>query len=105
MEKYTITDTIFKSIHTTIQQATRNEDGLIVIIKKPVEVFPTNSLIESFKKDFNFTKNLHDTDPSHFVKMIEMIEEKSGSVILVEESIYRWTNKEQFSAFKFFTNF
>ena len=75
---------VFSSSNTIVQKATKN-DGTTVVIKKPAQNFPDALLIESFRKDFQFTKMLHNSYPKYFIDMIELIEQKNGSVFLVEE--------------------
>jgi serine/threonine protein kinase len=84
-EKYVEEEILFSSVNTTIVKGKRLTDNLRVIIKKPAEKFPTLSSIESFKKDFQFAKMLHETNSEYFVNMMEMLEQPNGSVFLVEE--------------------
>eukprot|EP01080_Neovahlkampfia_damariscottae_P012343 gene12343-6015_t len=77
--------TVFSSSNTLIQRVSRKSDGKTFVIKKPSQSFPDVNLIESFKKDFQFTKMLHSTDPKYFINMEEMVEQKNGSIYLVEE--------------------
>jgi serine/threonine protein kinase len=84
-EIYAYEDIIFTSLKTIIQRGKRISDGLAVIFKKPAERFPSVSVLESFKKDFQFASMLHKSCPESFINMIETVEEKNGSMYLVEE--------------------
>jgi serine/threonine protein kinase len=85
MEKFITTEVIFSSSNTLIQKGKRKTDDFDVIIKRPVEKFPSSSLIESYRKDFLFTQLLQEEYPEHFIQVIELIEEKNGILVLVEE--------------------
>eukprot|EP01080_Neovahlkampfia_damariscottae_P013081 gene13081-8357_t len=85
-DKYEVIDILFSSSKTLIEKALNKSNNEEVLIKKSVEDFPSFSLIESFKKDYQFTKMLHQYHPEHFVDMFEMFEQKNGGVALVEES-------------------
>jgi histidine kinase len=76
---------LFSSSNTVILRAKRISDGLSVVIKKPAKNFSETFLTESFKKDYQFTKMLHKAYPDYFINMVEMLEQKNGSVHLVEE--------------------
>eukprot|EP01080_Neovahlkampfia_damariscottae_P007774 gene7774-12248_t len=85
-EEYEAKDILFSSSKTVIQVAwskTKNEE---VLLKSSAEAFPSFTLIESFKKDFQFAKMLYQDHPEHFVNMIDMVEQKNGGITLVEES-------------------
>ena len=86
MEKIKVDEVIFTSSNTIIQRGTRN-DGKKVIIKKPQHTFPSHGLVESYKKDFSFTKLFYEGNHDYFLNMLEMIEEKNGSVILIQEDV------------------
>ena len=86
MEKFNVSEVIFTSSNTIIERATRN-DGVDVIIKKPHHTFPSQALVESYKKDFSFTKSFHDTNPEYFINMLDIIEQKNGSVVLIQEDV------------------
>jgi serine/threonine protein kinase len=88
MTQYSFGEVLFSSVNTIIQKAIREEDGKQFIVKKPSEslqTLPPISLIESFKKDFQFSKLLHESYPEYFINMIEILEQKNGSIFLIEE--------------------
>jgi histidine kinase len=85
-ESYTYNnELLFVSSNTVVSKGKRNSDGLSILIKKPANSFPSNRLIESFKKDFHTTQMLYKQFPEHFVNMIEMLEQENGSVVLIEQ--------------------
>jgi serine/threonine protein kinase len=88
MTHYKYGEVLFSSANTIIQQATREEDEKQFVVKKPSEslqTLPPFSLIESFKRDFQFSKILHSSYPDYFINMIEILEQKNGSIFLIEE--------------------
>jgi serine/threonine protein kinase len=82
---YSFEEFLFTSTKTTIQKAKRIKDNLEVVFKKPSETFPSVTVLETFRKDFQFASMLHQSFPESFVNMIELIEHQNGSVSLIEE--------------------
>ena len=84
MNSYDFGDFLFVSSKTIIQKGFLTNTNEKILIKKPAEDFPSFSLIESFKKDYQYTKMLFQNHPEHFVDMVEMLEQQNGSVFLIE---------------------
>eukprot|EP01080_Neovahlkampfia_damariscottae_P004538 gene4538-7915_t len=55
-----------------------------VLVKHPFKKFPSPSLVENFRKEYQFGKALYELFPENFVNVIELIE-TSGTVALVQE--------------------
>eukprot|EP01080_Neovahlkampfia_damariscottae_P013089 gene13089-8444_t len=85
-DKYESGDVLFSSTKTLIHKALVKSTKQEVLLKKSAESFPSFSTVESFKKDFQFTKLLHSSYPENFINMVEMFPQKNGSVVLVEKS-------------------
>eukprot|EP01080_Neovahlkampfia_damariscottae_P004951 gene4951-8547_t len=82
-ENYTTGELIFKSPQGDLNRAYNNETKEEFLIKKSNEEFPSFSLMETFKKDYQFAKMLYQSYPEHFMNVIEMLEQKNGGVVLV----------------------
>jgi serine/threonine protein kinase len=82
---YELDDVLFLSSKTIIQKAKRISDNQQMVLKISTETVPTMVVVESFKKDFQLTTMLHQSFPQQFINMIEILPQKNGSVVLVEE--------------------
>jgi serine/threonine protein kinase len=82
---YELDEILFSSSKTIIQKAKRKLDNKQMVLKMSTETVPTMAVVESFKKDFQLTTMLHQSFPQQFINMIEMLPQKNGSVVLVEE--------------------
>jgi serine/threonine protein kinase len=85
MDNYSTTELVFSNSNTLIQKGKRKTDNFNVIIKRPAEKYPSSSMIESYRKDFLFTKLLCEKYPENFIQVMELIEEKNGTLVLIEE--------------------
>ena len=87
-DKYTEGVVLYTSSSSIVQKAVDNETKEEVLLKKPSVEFPSFTTTEAFKKDFQYTKLLHESHPDNFINMIDMVEQKNGSVFLVEEASF-----------------
>eukprot|EP01080_Neovahlkampfia_damariscottae_P012547 gene12547-6368_t len=78
---------IFSSSKTLIQRATIKNTKKQVVIKKSVEDFASFAVTESIKRDYQFSKILHQSYPEYFLNMIQILEQKNGGVVLIMEDM------------------
>jgi serine/threonine protein kinase len=95
---------IFESKNSKIYTGLHLPSNTPVVIKTPSQKYPRPSIIESFKKEFQYGSFFHQKHPESFVKMLECLEiassvylisEKQGSSISeIIERIGKYSHKE-----------
>jgi serine/threonine protein kinase len=78
---------ISSSANSVIVKASRKSDGLPVILKKLASKYPEPWQIESLRLDYNITQSLYNSNKEYFLNLLEIVEDDSGSLMLVEEDV------------------
>ena len=76
---------IYTSANTVIYQAIQEETQKKVLLKQPAIKFPPESVLENFKKEFQFGKLLYNSFPDNFVQIHDLLETET-SLVLVQTS-------------------
>jgi serine/threonine protein kinase len=78
---------ISSSANSIIVKAIRKSDGFPVILKKLASKFPEPWQVESLHLDYNITQNLYNANKEYFLNLLELVEDDSGTLMLVEEDV------------------